>query len=163
LGVGSINATFYYIASKKQLSGTLQGFLISAFGTGSRSKLRVVIEQVIMWVMIATGGWMYTVYQNIYNAFSKGAHRQSQLQNSLYLILRGVLIKFSSIALILTFSAYLILYLDPNILFWARAFLVVVLVNVIGLTRYAGVARPRLQFSDFTWSVGDSRRPLPLV
>ncbi len=138
LGVGSTIATFDYISSKKQLSGTLQGLLISAFGTSSRSRLRFVIEQVIMWVMIATGGWMYTVYQNIYNAFSKGAHRQSHLQNSLYLVLRGLLIKFSSIALILTFSAYLILYLDPNIVFWARVFLVVVLVNVISrLLNYA--------------------------
>ena len=60
LGVGSTIATFDYISSKKQLSGTLQGLLISAFGTSSRSRLRFVIEQVIMWVMIATGGWMYT-------------------------------------------------------------------------------------------------------
>ena len=32
-----------------------------------------------------------------------------------------------------------------------------------GLTRYAGVARARPQFSDFTWSVGDNRLPLPLA
>ena len=30
------------------------------------------------------------------------------------------------------------------------------MINWIGLTRYAGVARPRLQFSDFAWSVGDN-------
>ena len=36
-------------------------------------------------------------------------------------------------------------------------------VEIIGLTRYAGVARPRPQFSDFTWSVGDNRLPLPLA
>jgi hypothetical protein len=36
-------------------------------------------------------------------------------------------------------------------------------IMVVGLTRYAGVARPRPQFSDFTWSVGDNRLPLPLA
>jgi hypothetical protein len=36
------------------------------------------------------------------------------------------------------------------------------LIKSVGLTRYAGVARARPQFSDFTWSVGDNRLPLPL-
>jgi hypothetical protein len=35
-------------------------------------------------------------------------------------------------------------------------------IKSVGLTRYAGVARARPQFSDFTWSVGDNRLPLPL-
>jgi hypothetical protein len=132
-----------YILGAKQLRGTAQGTVLGAYAQAQQSQLQRIIAPVLIYISIATGGWLHNFARGVSAIIIKKSP-QSFIRVAIDQNLRGLLMKFAIISSCLIISCYVIMFIGPRAAYLSHFFFIIILTNVISRLSLYTIASPPL-------------------